>query len=195
MSAVVIPFVSSQPRQRSQGWRPDEIAEVYRVVDLLGRAGVAVSIDSGRTDEGEPWLAVLRDDTEDVVVHVARIDGRVIVASTASERVFSGPSLSETLRRVVGTEILILPKGGGASLYLHPAALLAAVIATALTQATAGDTTGTDSIAQGRSDASTADGTPVSQSGTGPQPRDDLRSPASVAVSYTHLTLPTNREV
>lgn len=178
MSAVVIPFASSQPRQRSQGWRPDEIAEVYRVVDQLSRAGVAVSIDSGRTDEGEPWLAVLRDDTEDVVVHVARIDGRVIVASTASERVFSGPSLSETLRRVVGTEILILPKGGGASLYLHPAALLAAVIATALTQATAGDTSGTDSIAQRRSDASTADGTPVSQSGVDPQPRDDLRSPA-----------------
>jgi hypothetical protein len=191
MSAVVIPFASSQPRQRSQGWRPDEIAEVYRVVDLLGRAGVAVSIDSGRTDEGEPWLAVLRDDTEDVVVHVARIDGRVIVASTASERVFSGPSLSETLRRVVGTEILILPKGGGASLYLHPAALLAAVIATALTQATAGDTTGTDSIAQGRSDASTADGTPVSQSGTGPQPRDDLRSPASV----DSLPLPGRQDV
>lgn len=179
MSAVVIPFASSQPRQRSQGWRPDEIAEVYRVVDLLGRAGVAVSIDSGRTDEGEPWLAVLRDDTEDVVVHVARIDGRVIVASTASERVFSGPSLSETLRRVVGTEILVLPKGGTASLYLHPAALLAAVIATALTQATAGDTTGTDSVAQGRSDASTADGTQAPQSGAGPQPRDDLRSPAS----------------
>lgn len=178
MSAVIIPFGSVQPRQRSQGWRPDEIAEVYRVVELLGRAGVAVSVDSGRTDEGDPWLAVFRDDTEDVIVHVARIDDRVIVASTASERVFSGSSLSDTLRRVVGTEVLVLPRGGG-SLYLHPAALLAAFIATALTHATAGDATGSDVGAPGRSHSSDADATPVSPVGLVQQHGDNLRSLAS----------------
>lgn len=179
MSAVVIPFGPGRPRQRSQGWRPDEIAEVYRVVDLLGRAGVLVSIDSGRTDEGEPWLTILRDDTEDVIVHIARIDERIIVASTASERVFSGPSLSETLRRVVGTEVLILPRGGGA-LYLHPAALLAALIATALTRASAGDATGADAGEPEQSRPSAVDAHLVSHAGAGQQHEDgSLRSPMS----------------
>ena len=176
MSAVVIPFGSGQQRQRSQGWRPDEIAEVYRVVDLLGRTGVAVSIDSGRTDEGDPWLVVLRDDTEDVVVHIARIDHKVVVASTASERVFSGPTLAETLRRVVGTEILVLPKGG--ALYLHPAALLAAFIATALTHATAGDTTGTNSGVPERSRTSPVDVVTVHQADTNQQSADPLPTPS-----------------
>jgi hypothetical protein len=148
MTAVVIPFTTSHPRQRSRGWRPDEIAEVYRVVDLLARAGVSVAIDSGQSDEGEPWLVIMRDDTEDVIVHIARIDGRVIVASAVSERMFSGPTLGEALRRAVGTDVLVLPRGGTSTFFLHPAALLAALIATALTHATAAASTGTADVAE-----------------------------------------------
>jgi hypothetical protein len=179
MTAVVIPFTSSHSRQQSQGWRPDEIAEVYRVVDLLGRAGVSVTIDSGRSDEDEPWLVILRDDTEDVIVHIARIDGKVMVASAASKRMFCGPTLSETLRRVVGTEVLVLPRGGASNFFFHPAALLAALIATALTHATAGASTGiVDEADDGR--ASRADPTPAGPSaGSDRPPPEEFRAQGS----------------
>ena len=129
---VVVPFMSRpKAAPAPKGWGQDEIAEAYRVIDLLARGGLAVHLVSGFSDEGDPWAAVLRDDNEDVVVHFARIDGRVILASAASEKVFSGPSLAAALRSVLETQPLILPPGGG-SLFLHPATILAAFIATAL---------------------------------------------------------------
>ena len=129
---VVVPFLS-RPRAAPapKGWGQDEIAEAYRVIDLLARGGLAVHLVSGFSDEGDPWAAVLRDDNEDVVVHFARIGGRVILASAASEKVFSGPSLAAALRSVLETQPLVLPPAGG-SLFLHPATILAAFIATAL---------------------------------------------------------------
>jgi hypothetical protein len=129
---VVVPFMSRpKAAPAPKGWGQDEIAEAYRVIDILARGGLAVHLVSGLSDEGDPWAAVLRDDNEDVVVHFARIDGRVILASAASEKVFSGPSLAAALRSVLETQPLILPPGGG-SLFLHPATILAAFIATAL---------------------------------------------------------------
>ena len=129
---VVVPFMSRpKAAPAPKGWGQDEIAEAYRVIDILARGGLAVHLVSGFSDEGDPWAAVLRDDNEDVVVHFARIDGRVILASAASEKVFTGPSLAAALRSVLETQPLILPPGGG-SLFLHPATILAAFIATAL---------------------------------------------------------------
>lgn len=131
-----------QPRAKSarapHGWAQDEIAEAYRIVDLLARAGLAVHLVSGFSDEGDPWSAVLRDDNEEVIVHFARIDGRVVLVSASSEKVFSGHSLAVALRSVMEAQPLILPTGGG-RLFLHPATILAAVIATALAHASRED--------------------------------------------------------
>jgi len=138
---VVVPFMSRpKAAPAPKGWGQDEIAEAYRVIDILARGGLAVHLVSGLSDEGHPWAAVLRDDNEDVVVHFARIDGRVILASAASEKVFSGPSLAAALRSVLETQPLILPPGDR-SLFLHPATILAAFIATALINSVSDATT------------------------------------------------------
>lgn len=133
MSAVVVPFAAAARATSPQTWRADELSEVYRVIDLLARTGIAVSLESGVSDEGDPWLAVMRDDTDDVVVHIARIDGMVVVASAATQRTFTGRNLGEVMRSVLRTQPLILP-GDDTQLFLHPIALLAAFIATALAQ-------------------------------------------------------------
>ena len=98
MSAVVVPFAAAARATSPQTWRADELSEVYRVIDLLARTGIAVSLESGVSDEGDPWLAVMRDDTDDVVVHIARIDGMVVVASAATQRTFTGRNLGEVMR-------------------------------------------------------------------------------------------------
>ena len=41
-------------------WNNQEIADFYRAADILKRAGLDVEIDSGMTDEGEPWFVFVR---------------------------------------------------------------------------------------------------------------------------------------
>jgi len=40
-------------------WSQRELEEVYRVEDALTKSGVAISVDRGLTDEGEPWFVAL----------------------------------------------------------------------------------------------------------------------------------------
>lgn len=171
MSSVVVSFDQAARRRPSQVWRPDEIAEVYRVIDMLARAGLGVSMESGVSDEGDPWLVVLRDDTADVIVHVARIDGRVVAVSVASDQTFTGSTLAEAMRAVLKGQTLILPRDD-VSFFVHPATILAAFVTTALAHAA-----GTAGHPQGGSEAGgeaarTTHGQSVEPASTAPRPAD-----------------------
>ena len=74
MSIVQLRWGANREKQ-PQGWSTQEIAEFYRIADIMARAGLRVEIDQGVTDEGEPWLVFVRPETDDVVAHFARIDG------------------------------------------------------------------------------------------------------------------------
>ena len=37
-------------------WSNQDIADFYRAVDILQQAGLSIEIDSGHTDEGDPWF-------------------------------------------------------------------------------------------------------------------------------------------
>jgi len=135
MLSKVLPF--RKTKANAVGWRPDDLAECYRVVDLLSRSGLPISIDSGLTDEGEPWAIILRDDTGDVLLHMARLDGTFVVVSAAGPIAQRGESLRAVLDAAVQTGGLAMltrhsPSRDSEILRLHPAALLAAFIATAL---------------------------------------------------------------
>ncbi len=114
-------------------WVNDELAEFYRIVDVMGRAGLAISVDVGVSDEGEPWVAFLREDTGDVLAHIARIDGWVVAVSAASPEVVRAQSLKEVVRRIVDTHPLVLLPAHrpGAHIHVHPCAVLAAFITAA----------------------------------------------------------------
>ncbi len=131
MSAVVFAFDSGRSYHRP--WQNHELAEFYRAIDILGRAGLAVIPDMGVSDEGDPWFAFCRADTGDVVVHFARIDGLLVATSIASKDIVRGPELRNIIDAVIRLEPLSLPVANAdRRLFLHPAVVLTAFIAAAL---------------------------------------------------------------
>jgi hypothetical protein len=130
MKANVLPF-ARRPAY-PQGWSASDLGEFHRISALLRRTGLSIEVESGLSDEGDPWLIILREDTDDVIAHFARIDGRVIASSVTSDHVLRGRELRPLLEMIVRTQPLVLPATDtGSRLLLHPTAALAAFIATA----------------------------------------------------------------
>lgn len=132
MGAAVLPF--RQPRAPLR-WQIDEIAECYRVIDILGSVGMPVELHTDVSDEGDPWLVFVREDTQDVIIHITRIAGQIIAASAASDKLFRGRSLRDMLQSILQAQPFVLPAnrplGTDDRLLMHPATMLVAVVATA----------------------------------------------------------------
>ena len=114
-------------------WNQRELAEFYRVEDALTKSGVGISTDRGLTDEGDPWFVFFRQDDEEVIVHFARISGEYVVASNFTEAVFRGRNFQTLVRELLDSHPYVLPKqhSSRSTVFLHPAALLAALVVTA----------------------------------------------------------------
>lgn len=152
---MLLPF----KRAASSGWRPDELAECFRVVDLLARAGLTVSIQTGVSDEGEPWGVVVRDDTGDILLHLARTDGQFLVASASGTPAQRGRTLREVINAAFSNGELAFASQRArlrddGVLRLHPSALMAAFIVTAWLHTE----TGREMHAAGRPDRSETGG-------------------------------------
>ena len=120
---------------KDQNWTNEELAELFRVVDILSRAGVAIDTDMGLSDEGEPWFAFCRADTGDVIVHFSRIDGQFVAVSAATDAVMRGNNFRRVAEALVNRQPLILPApSSGQKLFLHPSVILTALVATTLAQ-------------------------------------------------------------
>jgi hypothetical protein len=113
-------------------WSQPELAEFYRVEGALTKSGVGISTDRGLTDEGEPWFVFFRQDNEEVIVHFARIGGEYVVASNFTEAVFRGRNFPTLVRELLDSHPYVLPKQHSprSTVFLHPAALLAALVVT-----------------------------------------------------------------
>jgi hypothetical protein len=128
-------ILAFQHPQRSPNWSNEELAELFRVVDILSRAGVAIDTDMGQSDEGEPWFAFCRADTGDVIVHFSRIDGQFVAVSAATDAVVRGNNFRRVAEALVNRQPLILPAPtSGQKLFLHPSVILTALVATTLAQ-------------------------------------------------------------
>lgn len=92
---AVLPFVIRT--SDDVDWSAAERARLEQLADTL-TADSGVHLAYGRSDTGEPWCVVL-DDNDDVLVHVARIDGSFIVHSVAEEVVEHASELSAALDR------------------------------------------------------------------------------------------------
>jgi len=55
-------------------WSTQEIADFYRAHRLLAENGAGIGIDRGVSDEGEPWMVFFDTASQDVFLHIARID-------------------------------------------------------------------------------------------------------------------------
>lgn len=91
----IVPFIA---RVRDTGdWSPGERARLEEFGERLAASGARIEVIFGTTDEGDPWC-VVKDHNEDVLVHVARIDGRFVVYSAIEDAVAEDTDLHEALR-------------------------------------------------------------------------------------------------
>jgi hypothetical protein len=114
-------------------WSAAEQAEFVRAAAILRGTGLPIICETGVSDEGDPWVIFLREDTGDVIAHIAKIDGQVMAASAATGDVVCGPSFRTVMDKVVRSQPLVLPASSiGDRIHLHPSAVIVAFIATAL---------------------------------------------------------------
>lgn len=91
----IVPFIA---RVRDTGdWSPGERARLEEFGERLAASGAKIEIIFGTTDEGDPWC-VVKDQNEDVLVHVARIGGTFVVYSAIEDIVAEDSNLYEALR-------------------------------------------------------------------------------------------------
>jgi hypothetical protein len=130
MTASVVSFFRA--RRPQQDWSGQELAEFYRVEAALIQAGLRVETDRGLSDDGEPWFVFCRPDGE-VFIHIARISGLYVLAGPAYDGLAKGENIRALVEDLVSRHPLVQagPNRRNSNIFLHPAALLVAVVATA----------------------------------------------------------------
>ena len=135
MAAQIVSLLRfTQPLQRD--WSQQELAEFYRVEGALLRAGMRIETERGVTDDGDPWFAFCRAEDGEVFIHFARIDGEYLIAGPGYEGIARGRDFASLVRDLISRHPLVQPATGRGpsannNIFLHPAALLIAVVATA----------------------------------------------------------------
>ncbi len=79
VSAEIFTFPGRNGGGNGGAWGNQDLADIYRCIDLFARYGVVLEAASGLTDEGDPWFALEDVSTGETLVHIARIDGFFIV--------------------------------------------------------------------------------------------------------------------
>lgn len=118
--------------ERPRDWTTQEVAELYRVRDRLADAGLAIALATGASDEGDPWAVFETIDTGEVVVHVARIDGQLVVVNPATSACYRGLDFrAVTDRMLAGADAAVQPKKAS-NVVPHPRSVLTAFVAAAV---------------------------------------------------------------
>lgn len=115
-------------------WTNQELAEFYRVEAALTQAGLKIFSDRGQSDEGDPWFVFCRASDGDVVIHFARHGHEYIIASETFPDVLRGHDFRTLINSFAGQHpsLMALPPSPSRNrLFLHPSAMLAAIVATA----------------------------------------------------------------
>lgn len=114
-------------------WSNQELADLFRVKQLLERAGVVLSVDRGITDENDPWFVFCNAD-DDVFVHICRMGRQYLLDSPSLGAPLTGPSFDALIQMfvqradtppVASNVVPLRPRNG---LYMHPAIMLTALI-------------------------------------------------------------------
>lgn len=132
MSATILSIFGrfEPPAANPRNWTTQEVAELYRVCEHLGQAGLRVIVDTGLSDEDEPWAIFEQCETGDVVVHIARIDGELIIANGISGQVYRGTSFRALTDQMLADAPLALPRfGRDSNVVMHPRVVLTAFVA------------------------------------------------------------------
>lgn len=95
----VVPFA---PRPNAGGgWTAAERERLSELAERLSSNGVKVEVVYGMTDEGDPWC-VIKDDQEEVLIHVARINGSFVIHDASIDTIQQGETLWSATDRLLG---------------------------------------------------------------------------------------------
>lgn len=83
------------------GWTAAERARLSDLADRLSGNGAKVEVVYGMTDEGDPWC-VIKDENEEVLIHVARINGQFVIHDASVDTVQEGDTLWSACDRLLG---------------------------------------------------------------------------------------------
>lgn len=128
MSIIEFPFLSARKVVDAlpADWSQQDLADFLRAHDLLRRNGVGVGMDRGLSDRHEPWFVFYELSSQDVFLHVARINGRCVLAcETLGIRMEAAgigelvEGFEERVRLLVGERSRA---AAGSNVVIHPAA-------------------------------------------------------------------------
>lgn len=135
VSSIVLPALPDPKKD----WQNQELADLFRVRQLLSGANVPLDTARGITDEGDPWF-VFCHLNGDVFIHIARIDGFYVLDSPSVQRPLRGNSFNTLVADFTNqalpsaqnehkdTERRVIRLDRGGKVQLHPSAMLAALI-------------------------------------------------------------------
>ncbi|HEV7416663.1 MAG TPA: hypothetical protein VGN98_10905 [Tianweitania sediminis] len=117
-------FLKSRDTPVAQDWSQQEIADFYRAHRLLVDNGAAIGLDRGTTDIGEPWIVFFDVSTQDVFMHVARINGRCILVCEQLNIELKAPNVASLMVEFDAAirDHLVVRAQRSTNVLLHPAA-------------------------------------------------------------------------
>ena len=116
-------LIKKAPKHGQRYWDNQDIADFYRAVDILKRANLDIEVDSGVTDEGEPWFVFVRSEDGEVLAHFAQIDGQFVAVSSMKHEVYKGSCIREIVDKIDEWN-LVLPSRQAGRLFLTSRRLL-----------------------------------------------------------------------
>lgn len=117
-------------------WSNQELADMFRVQQILSNANMPVETDRGITDEGDPWFVFCHACGE-VFIHLCRIEGTYVLDCPNVTRPLRGVDFAELIADFTNkalpseageTERRVIRLERGSKVRLHPSAMLAALI-------------------------------------------------------------------
>ena len=140
---------------QSRGWTQQDIADLYRISEQLTRLGFPVFVQTGQSDEDDPWATFQRQDTDEVVVHVARIDGELIIVDVVRDRIHRGSDFRSLANELLAEAPLTLPRAEDrGNVVLHPRMVMTAFVAAAFVLSEFANPTAAQAAASGEGDGS-----------------------------------------
>jgi hypothetical protein len=126
-SMRILPFPfrrSINAENNANDWSQDEIADFYRAHRLLVENGAGIGIDRGVTDIGEPWMVFFDGASQDVFLHVARIDSRCHLICDSLNLRLSASNINQLIAEFENSvrELLSIRAERSKNVVIHPAA-------------------------------------------------------------------------
>jgi hypothetical protein len=127
ISMRILPFPfrrSINAENDANDWSQDEIADFYRAHRLLVENGAGIGIDRGVSDIGEPWMVFFDGSSQDVFLHVARIDNRCHLICESLDLRLSASNINQLIAEFENSvrELLSIRAERSKNVVIHPAA-------------------------------------------------------------------------